>query len=168
MIGGFDGDVVVYVFLFCVLLLLFRSFYCWCMFVGFDDIEDFVQEMLIVVYICCGIYDCDCVFVVWLFVIVCYKMIDQFCCNWCIVLIEGLEDMLVVEGFEEVSIVCLDIEDLLLILLVKQVCVICVIWIDGVSVVEVVNVVGIGEFDVKVLVYCGLKVFVVCIVGYCL
>lgn len=165
MIGGLDGDAAAHASLLRALVPLLRSFYRRRMSAGADDIEDLVQETLIAVHTRRGTYDRDRVFAAWLFAIARYKMIDQFRRNRRTVPIEGLEDMLVAEGFEESSIARMDIDDLLSTLPAKQAQAIRATRIDGASVAEAASAAGIGESDVKVSVHRGLKALAARIAG---
>lgn len=165
MIGGLDGDAAAHASLLRALVPLLRSFYRRRMSAGSDDIEDLVQETLIAVHTRRGTYDRDRVFAAWLFAIARYKMIDQFRRNRRTVPIEGLEDMLVSEGFEDASIARMDIDDLLASLPAKQARTIRATRIDGASVAEAASAAGIGESDVKVSVHRGLKALAARIAG---
>ncbi len=165
MIGGLDGDAAAHASLLRALVPLLRSFYRRRMSAGADDIEDLVQETLIAVHTRRGTYDRDRVFAAWLFAIARYKMIDQFRRNRRTVPIEGLEDMLVAEGFEDSSIARMDIDDLLATLPAKQARAIRATRLDGASVAEAANAAGIGESDVKVSVHRGLKALAARIAG---
>lgn len=165
MIGGLDGDAAAHASLLRALVPLLRSFYRRRMSAGADDIEDLVQETLIAVHTRRGTYDRDRVFAAWLFAIARYKMIDQFRRNRRTVPIEGLEDMLVAEGFEESSIARMDIDDLLATLPAKQSRAIRATRLDGASVAEAATAAGIGESDVKVSVHRGLKALAARIAG---
>lgn len=165
MIGGLDGDAAAHASLLRALVPLLRSFYRRRMSAGPDDIEDLVQETLIAVHTRRATYDRDRVFAAWMFAIARYKMIDQFRRNRRTVPIEGLEDMLVAEGFEESSIARMDIDDLLSTLPAKQARAIRATRIDGASVAEAASAAGIGESDVKVSVHRGLKALAARIAG---
>lgn len=166
MIGGLDGDAAAHASLLRALVPLLRSFYRRRMSAGADDIEDLVQETLIAVHTRRGTYDRDRAFAAWLFAIARYKMIDQFRRNRRTVPIEGLEDMLVAEGFEESSIARMDIDDLLSSLPAKQARAIRATRLDGASVAEAASAAGIGESDVKVSVHRGLKALAARIAGH--
>ena len=84
-------------------------------------------------------------------------MIDQFRRSRRSVPIEGLEDILVAEGFEASSNARLDVEGLLDKLPAKQAQAIRATKIDGASVAEAAIAAGIGESDIKVSVHRGLK-----------
>ena len=96
-------------------------------------------------------------FTAWLFAIARYKMIDHFRRNRRTVPIEGLEDILVAEGFEDASNARMDVDQLLDTLPPKQARMIRATQIDGLSVAEAAERDGIGESDVKVSVHRGLK-----------
>lgn len=157
MIGGLDGDAAAHASLLGALVPVLRAFYRRRMTSGGDDIEDMVQETLIAVHTRRGTYDRDRAFTAWLFAIARYKMIDQFRRTRRTVPIEGLEDMLVAEGFEDASGARMDVDDLLATLPPKQARAIRATRIDGASVAEAAAAAGIGESDVKVSVHRGLK-----------
>jgi RNA polymerase sigma-70 factor (ECF subfamily) len=71
--------------------------------------------------------------------------------------IEGLEDILVAEGFEASSSARLDIEVMLDTLPPKQAQMIRATHIEGASIAEAAAASGYGESDVKVSVHRGLK-----------
>lgn len=158
MIGGLDGDARAHACLLGALVPLLRAFYRRRMMSGGDDdIEDLVQETLIAVHVRRATFDRDRAFTAWLFSIARYKMIDQFRRSRRTVPIEGLEDILVAEGFEASSIARLDVEELLETLPAKQAQAIRATKIDGASVAEAAIAAGIGESDIKVSVHRGLK-----------
>ncbi|MEG3155574.1 sigma-70 family RNA polymerase sigma factor [Sphingomonas sp. RB1R13] len=158
MIGGLDGDARAHACLLGALVPLLRAFYRRRMMSGGDDdIEDLVQETLIAVHVRRATFDRDRAFTAWLFSIARYKMIDQFRRLRRTVPIEGLEDILVAEGFEASSNARLDVEELLQTLPAKQAQAIRATKIDGASVAEAAIAAGIGESDIKVSVHRGLK-----------
>ena len=116
-----------------------------------------MQETLIAVHTRRATYDPDRPFGVWLFAIARYKMIDHFRRNRRVQPIEGLEDILVAEGFEDASLARLDVARLLDDLPAKQAAAIRDTKIAGLSVAEAAEREGIGESDVKVSVHRGLK-----------
>ena len=165
MIDGLHGDAGAHASLLAALVPVLRGFYRRRMAAGADDIEDLVQETLIAVHTRRATYDRDRAFTAWLFAIARYKMIDQYRRHRRTVPIEGLEDMLVGEGFEEASIARLDVTDLLATLPAKQARAIRATRIDGLSVAETAQAAGIGESDVKVSVHRGLKALAARIAG---
>lgn len=158
MIGGLDGDARAHACLLGALVPLLRAFYrrraISC---GDDDIEDLVQETLIAVHTRRATFDRDRAFTAWLFSIARYKMIDQFRRSRRTVPIEGLEEILVAEGFEASSNARLDVDELLDSLPPKQARAIRATKIDGASIAEAAVAAGIGESDIKVSVHRGLK-----------
>lgn len=157
MIGGLDGDAAAHAALLGALVPILRGFYRRRMPGNGDDIEDLVQDTLIAVHTRRATYDRDRAFTAWLFAIARYKMIDQFRRTRRTVPIEGLEDMLVSEGFESAVGAQMDVDRLLGSLTPKQAHAIRATRIDGASIAEAASAQGIGESDVKVSVHRGLK-----------
>lgn len=155
MIGGLDGNAVDHAALLRMLVPLLRAF-CRrrC---GEDDVEDLVQETLIAVHTRRVTYDRNRPFTAWLFSIARYKMIDHFRRNRRYQPIEGLEEILVAEGFEDASIARMDMDDLLEVLPPKQARMIRATKIEGLSVSEAAEADGISESDAKISVHRGLK-----------
>ena len=81
-------------------------------------------------------YDRDRVFTAWLFAIARYKMIDYFRRTRRHQTIEGLEEILTIEGFEDATSARMDVDDLLEILPPKQARMIRATRLDGLSVAE--------------------------------
>ena len=103
MIGGLSGDSAAHGRLLRALLPLLRRYYRRRM-QGHDDaIEDLVQETLIAVHTRRATYDAARPLTAWVHAIARYKMIDAFRRAGRTVTIEGLEDLLVSEGFEDAS-----------------------------------------------------------------
>lgn len=158
MIDGLDGDGDALACLLRALVPLLRNFFrrrvqsC-----GDDDIEDLVQEVLIAVHSRRATFDRNRVFTAWLFSIARYKMVDQFRRSRRTVPIEGLDDILIAEGFESSSNARLDVNALLDTLPAKQARAIRATKIEGASVAEAAIAAGIGESDIKVSVHRGLK-----------
>jgi RNA polymerase sigma-70 factor (ECF subfamily) len=157
MIGGLDGNAADHAALLRQLVPLLRAFCRRRAHGAEDDIEDFVQETLIAVHTRRSTYDRDRVFTAWLFAIARYKMVDHFRQVRRLQPIEGLEDVLVADGFEDASVARLDVDDLLETLPVKQARLIRATRIDGLSIAEAAEADGIGESDAKVSVHRGLK-----------
>jgi len=157
MIGGLAGDAAAHESLLRALVPVLRAFYRRRMTCGQDDIEDLVQETLIAIHTRRATWDRDRTFTAWLFSIARYKMIDQFRRSRRTVPIEGLEDILVSEGFESASNARIDVDRLLATLPAKQAQAIRATRLDGASVAETAFAKGIGQSDVKVSVHRGLK-----------
>ena len=165
MIGGLDGNAGDHAALLRLLVPLLRGFYRRRSGDRDDDIEDLVQETLIAVHTRRATYDRDRAFTAWLFAIARYKMIDHFRRHRRFQPIEGLEDILVSEGFEDASSARMDVADLLQTLPAKQARMIRATRLDGLSVAEAAEADGIGESDVKVSVHRGLKTLMARIQG---
>ena len=158
MIGGLDGDADDHACLLRALVPLMRAFYRRRLQSGGDDdIEDLVQEVLIAVHCRRATYDRNRAFTAWLYSIARYKMVDQFRRSRRTVPIEGLEEILVSEGFEASSNARLDVSGLLDSLPPKQARAIRATKIDGASVAEAAVAAGLGDSDVKISVHRGLK-----------
>jgi len=157
MINGLDGNAADHATLLRLLVPLLRGFYRRRANGADDDIEDLVQETLIAVHTRRSTYDRDRAFTAWLFAVARYKMIDHFRRVRRLQPIEGLEDVLVAEGFEDASGARLDVEDLLETLPAKQARMIRATRIEGLSIAEAAAANGIGESDAKVSVHRGLK-----------
>ncbi|MET0308930.1 MAG: sigma-70 family RNA polymerase sigma factor [Sphingomonas sp.] len=157
MVSGLDGNAGDHAALLRLLVPLLRGFYRRRSGGGEDDIEDLVQETLIAVHTRRATYDRDRAFTAWLFAIARYKMIDHFRRTRRHQPIEGLEDILISEGFEDASSARMDVDDLLETLPSKQARMIRATRLDGLSVAEAAQADGIGESDVKVSVHRGLK-----------
>ncbi|QDX26900.1 sigma-70 family RNA polymerase sigma factor [Sphingomonas suaedae] len=157
MSDGLDGDAAAHATLLRVLVPLLRGFYRRRASGGDDDIEDLVQETLIAVHTRRATYDRGRSFTAWLFAIARYKMIDQFRRTSRLRPIEGLEDTLLADDFEDEAVARIDIEQLLGELPAKQAMAIRATRIDGLSVAEAAQRGGVGESDVKVSVHRGLK-----------
>ncbi len=157
MCGGLDGDAAAHASMLRALVPLLRGFYRRRMQGAEDDIEDMVQETLIAVHTRRATYDRARPFTAWLFAIARYKMIDHFRRSRQTCAIEGLEEILVAEGFEDASNARADVDRLLDSLPAKQAMAIRATHVDGLSVSEAAQGIGIGESDVKVSVHRGLK-----------
>ena len=156
MCGGLDGAAADHACLLRALVPILTGFYRRRV-AGSDDIEDLVQETLIAIHTRRATYDRDRVFTAWLFAIARYKMIDHFRRRRREVPLEGLEEILVAEGFEAASSARLDVDGLLATLPAKQARLIRATQVDGHSVAEAAVTSGYGESDVKVSVHRGLK-----------
>lgn len=157
MIGGLDGRVADHAALLRALAPLLRNFYRRRWSGAVDDIEDLVQETLIAVHSRRSTYDRERAFTGWLYAIARYKMIDHFRRTRRLVPMEGLEEMLVADGFEDSSAARMDVDRLLETLPPKQARMIRATRINGHSITEAAAADGLGESDVKVSVHRGLK-----------
>ena len=157
MIAGLDGDATSQAQLLRALVPILTAFYRRRMRDGQDDIDDLIQETLIAVHTRRATYDRDRVFSGWLFAIARYKMIDHFRKGGRTCSLEGLEDILVTEGFEDASGARMDIGRLLDDLPPKQAAAIRATRIEGLSTAEAAARASIGESDVKISVHRGLK-----------
>jgi RNA polymerase sigma factor (sigma-70 family) len=157
MISGLDGNAGDHAALLRLLVPLLRGFYRRRSNGSEDDIEDLVQETLIAVHTRRATYDRDRIFTAWLFAVARYKMIDHFRRVRRLQPIEGMEELLVADGFEDASGARLDVDDLLETLPAKQARMIRATRIDGLSIAEAAAASGIGESDVKISVHRGIK-----------
>lgn len=121
------------------------------------EVEDLVQEALIAVHERRASFDRARRFTPWLFAIARYKLVDYFRRAPRHRTIEGLDEILVAEGFEESSNARMDVDRLLRSLPEKQAWAIRNTRIRGLSVAEAARSAGIGESDVKVSAHRGLK-----------
>jgi RNA polymerase sigma-70 factor (ECF subfamily) len=121
------------------------------------EVEDLVQEALIAVHERRASFDRTRRFTPWLFAIARYKLVDHFRHSPRHQTVEGLDDILVAEGFEASSNARLDVDRLLRSLPAKQAQAIRMTRICGLSVAEAACSVGIGESDLKVSAHRGLK-----------
>lgn len=165
MVGGLDGDAAAHAALLRALVPLLRAFFQRRLADGGGDSEDLVQEVLIAVHTRRATYDRDRRFTAWLFAIARHKLIDHYRRNRRFTSIEGLDDILVTEGFEQSSNAQIDVERLLRTLPPKQARAIRSTRLDGLSTAEAARDGGIGESDVKVSVHRGLKALAARILG---
>ncbi|MES2289447.1 MAG: sigma-70 family RNA polymerase sigma factor [Pseudomonadota bacterium] len=156
MLGGLDGNSADHSCLLHALVPILSAFYNRRM-TASHDVEDLVQETLIAVHTRRSTYDRERPFTAWLFSVARYKMIDHFRRSRVTTPIDGLEQVLMVEGFESSSGARLDIDDLLETLPAKQARMIRATRIDGDSIAEAAAANGYGESDVKVSIHRGLK-----------
>jgi RNA polymerase sigma factor (sigma-70 family) len=157
MIRGLDGDAKAHAALLGALAPLLSAFFRRRMHDGQDDIEDLVQDTLIAIHTRRDSYDRDRVFSAWMYSVARYKMIDHFRAARRHVPFEGLEDILVAEGFESASNARMDVDVLLAELPDKQARTIRDTKIAGFSVTEAAARSEISESDVKVSIHRGLK-----------
>lgn len=156
MTGGLDGDARAYTALLDALVPMLRSFFARRMRGGAEDVEDLVQETMIAIHTRRASYDRDRMFTAWAYAIARYKMIDHFRRTRTTVPIEGLEDILVAEGFEDATSARMDVDRLLGGLSSKQARIIRQTKIEGLSTAEAAERGEISESDVKVSVHRGL------------
>lgn len=157
MIDGLRGDAGAHSTLLRLIVPLLRGFYRRRASGSDDDVEDLVQETLIAVHTRRATYDRERAFTAWLFAIARYKMIDHFRRVRRLCPIDGLEDILVADDFEDAVIAQMDIDLLLAELPPKQARAIRATRIEGLSIAEAAQAGGIGESDVKISVHRGIK-----------
>lgn len=157
MSRGLDGDREAYAALLGALLPMLRAFFGRRMRGAADDVEDLVQETMLAVHTRRATYDRQRAFTAWAYSIARYKMIDHFRRTRRTVTIEGLEEVLATEGFENACAAGIDVERLLSGLPPKQARAIHDTKIAGLSVAEAARASGLSEADVKVSVHRGLK-----------
>jgi RNA polymerase sigma-70 factor (ECF subfamily) len=157
MIGGLAGDAHAYQALLTALVPLLRSFFGRRLSGAADDVEDLVQETLIAIHTRRATYDRERPFTAWFYAVARYKLIDHQRRFRYHVTMEGLEDILADEGFEDATAARMDMDRLLATLPVKQAQAIRQTKIEGLSVAEAAQRGGISEADVKVSVHRGLK-----------
>lgn len=157
MISALDGDAVIYAALLAMLVPRLRAFYRRRTASGGDDIEDLVQETLIALHTRRATYQHDRAFTIWLFAVARHKMIDHLRRKRSTYPIEGLEDVLIADGFEDTTNARTDLDPLLKDLPTKQARAIRETRIEGLSISEGAARAGIGQSDVKVSIHRGLK-----------
>lgn len=157
MCAGLDGDAAAHAALLRLLVPLLRDFYRRRLSGADDEVEDLVQETLIAVHTRRATYDRERAFSAWLFAIARYKMVDYFRRVARLRPIEGLEDTLLAEEFDDKTLARLDIDQLLEALPSKQARMIRATRLDGSSVAEAAEANDISESDVKVSVHRGIR-----------
>lgn len=165
MICCLSGDAASQTHLLRAVVPILGSFYRRRMLGGAGDVDDLIQETLIAVHTRRATFDRDRGFSEWLFAIARYKMIDHFRKTGRTCTIEGLEEQLVSDGFENASGAELDINRLLDDLPLKQATAIRATRLEGLSTAEAAARGNIGESDVKVSVHRGLKALMARIKG---
>ena len=165
MVAGLGGDALAHRQLLAALLPMLRAFFRKRLHGQGDEIEDLVQEVLIAVHTRRVTYDPNRPFSGWMFGIARYKLADHFRARGRHVTIEGLEDILVAEGFEDAAIARADVGHLLGLIPAKQAAAIRATRIEGLSTAEAAEAQGIGESDVKVSVHRGMKALAARITG---
>ena len=136
MVASLGGDAAAHNQLLTALLPLLRAFFRKRLPGQGDDIEDLVQEVLIAVHTKRVTYDPARPFSGWLFGIARYKLADHFRARGRHVPLEGLEDILVAEGFEEAAIARADVGRLLGLIPPKQANAIRATRLEGLSTQE--------------------------------
>lgn len=157
MIGGLDGDADAHAAMLRALVPLLRSFFSRRLRGAVDDVEDLVQETLLAIHSRRATYRRDLPFVAWVYGVARYKLIDHFRRSRQSVSIDGLNDILVAEGFEDACSARLDIDRLLGGISIKQAKAIRDTKVEGLSIAEAAQSQGLSEADVKVSVHRGLK-----------
>lgn len=157
MVGGLDGDSRMQQALLTALVPMLRSFFGRRLRGADDDVEDLVQETLIAIHTRRASYDRDRPFTAWAYAVARYKMIDHFRRSRQHVPFEGLEEILVSEGFEDATSARMDVDALLGAISPKQARAIRQTKVDGLSVAEAAESAGISEADVKISVHRGMK-----------
>lgn len=157
MTAGLDGDAASHERLLRAMAPLLRSFFGRRLRGAADDVEDLVQDTLIAIHTRRATYDRDRPFTAWAYAVARYKMIDHFRRGRQNVPVDGLEDILVAEGFEDAVSARLDVDRLLEGISPKQARAIRQTKVDGLSIAEAAESAGISEADVKVSVHRGLK-----------
>jgi RNA polymerase sigma factor (sigma-70 family) len=157
MIGGLMGDARAYRDLLDILAPLLRAFFGRRLRDAAEDVEDLVQETLMAIHTRRATYDTSRPFTAWAYAVARYKMVDHFRRRRVTVPIEGLEDILVAEGFEEAVSARMDIDSLLNTLPSKQARAIRETKVDGLSVAEAADRHAMSDSDVKISVHRGLK-----------
>lgn len=157
MVRGLDGDGTAQNLLLRALAPMLRSFFARRLGGVTDDVEDLVQETLIAIHTRRASYDCERPFTAWAYAVARYKMIDHFRRSRRHVPFEGLEEILVAEGYQEAVLAKMDVDALLGEISPKQARAIRRTKIEGLSVAEAAEAEEISEADVKVSVHRGLK-----------
>ena len=156
MTGSLNGDAVAHGTLLRALLPVLRGYFVRRIGAA-SDVEDLVQETLIAVHTKRASYDPTRPFGPWLFAVARYKMIDSMRRTRLHVALDGLEEMLGDDGFEDAVGAKLDVDAMLTTLSPKQAATIRDTRIEGLSTAEAAARRGISESDVKVSVHRGLK-----------
>ncbi len=163
MLEGLDGDSKAHSALLQAITPLLRAFFGRRMQNNPGDVEDLVQEALIAVHTRRESFDRTRAFTPWLFSIARHKLVDHYRRGYRYQPLEGLEEILTTEGFEQSSNAAMDVERLLQTLPEKQARVIRETKLQGLSVAEVAARAGLGASDVKVSVHRGMKALSGCV-----
>jgi len=157
MVAGLQGDAGAYGELLVSITPLLRSFFRRRLRDAADDVEDLVQETLIAIHTKRITYDSERPLTAWVYALARYKMIDMIRRRHLDVSIEGLDDQLVANGFEDATSARMDVDRLLESLPAKQARAIRDTKITGLSLTEAAKSGGLSVADVKVSVHRGLK-----------
>jgi RNA polymerase sigma-70 factor (ECF subfamily) len=163
MLAGLGGDARAHAALLRAVTPLLRAFFARRMPDHVGDVEDLVQETLIALHTRRSSFERERPFTPWLFSIARHKLIDHFRRSRRHQPIDGLEEILASEGFEQSSNAAMDVERLLRHLPEKQARVIRETKLQGLSVADVAARAGLGVSDVKVSVHRGLKTLSSCV-----
>jgi RNA polymerase sigma factor (sigma-70 family) len=165
MIGGLNGDAQCHRSLLRAIRPLLTAFFGRRLRDNSADVEDLVQEVLIAVHERRASYDRSRPFTPWLFAVARHKMIDYLRRYRRTDPIDGLDDILIIEGFQARSDARMDVEALLETLPEKQARAIRLTRLDEMSVAEAALTVGIGESDVKVSAHRGIRALAARVAG---
>lgn len=157
MVGGLDGDAAAHRALLRALVPLLRRFFARRLRDADGEVDDLVQETLMAIHTRRGTYDRTRPFAPWAFAVARHKMIDHFRRHRQHLSIDGLDDILVTEGFEAASGAAMDVDHLLATIPDKQAQAIRDTRVEGLSIVEAAERRGMSESDVKVSVHRGLR-----------
>ena len=157
MLAGLEGDAGAHASLLRACAPLVRRFFARRLQRGAGDLEDLVQEALIAIHMRRESFDRERPFTAWLFSIARHKLVDHFRRSARRQAVDGLDDILAQEGFEQSSNAAMDIDRLLHTLPAKQARAIRQTKIEGLSVAEAASLAGLSVSDVKVSVHRGLK-----------
>lgn len=157
MLEALSGDAKAHAALLRNVSPILRAFFSRRLQDDWAEVEDLVQETLIAVHTRRHSFDRERAFTPWLFSIARHKLFDQFRKSRRHQPIDGLDDILVAEGFEQSSNAAMDVNRLLASLSEKQARAIYETKILGRSVAEAAERARISVSDVKVSVHRGLK-----------
>ena len=163
MLAGLGGDPRAHAALLGAVAPLLRSYFARRMRDDAGEVEDLVQETLIAVHTRRASFDRDRKFTPWLFSIARHKLVDHYRRTFRHQPTEGLEEILVSEGFEQSSNAAMDVDRLLDTLPIKQARAIRETKLHGLSVAEAAERAGISLSDVKVSVHRGMKALTGCV-----
>jgi RNA polymerase sigma-70 factor (ECF subfamily) len=157
MLAALKGDSRGYDALLRDVTSLLRAFYARRMRKAAHDVEDLVQETLMALHTRRESYDHRRAFTPWLFSIARHKLIDHYRLTRHDQTIDGLDDILVAEGFERSVHAAMDVDRLLTALPRKQARAIRDTKILGLSVAEAARHAGLTVSDVKVSIHRGMR-----------
>ena len=157
MLAGLEGDAGAHASLLRACAPLLTRFFARRLQRGAADLDDLVQEALIAVHTRRESFDRERPFTAWLFSIARHKLVDHFRRSARRQTVDGLDEILAQEGFEQSSNAAMDIDRLLHTLPAKQARMIRQTKIEGLSVAEAAGLAGFSVSDVKVSVHRGLK-----------